>query len=516
MLGGRPRLSITPVRINGKDLTMLGFMVGRMRRGASVLGAAALMASLALPSAAAQQPPALPPDGVPVVTLGDSYASGEGAPAAGTQPWTIDVFGDSNADGCHRSILGGHAIFGQAVAAASGTQYVNAACSGATTISLGTGSKGEPSQLAALGPGTGLVTLSIGGNDAAFSTVAAACNTVVPVPGLPSCAAALAASAGALQALTTAGPGGVSPLQLLHSTVQAQAPNARVLITGYPLLFPTGAPSAACSAIAPEAQQVINQATVQLNAAIAASAQQVGATYVDLSGPFSGHSSCENDPASSWIRTITPSDPVASFHPNVAGQVAIAAALARAIVPVFADVVEGQDFYADIRWLAESGLSTGTAAGDDVYFYPASAMSRQAMAAFMYRYSGAVFTPAPNQQTFDDVGPDNPFYVAIEWMAAQGLATGYDGDLFGPARPVSRQAVGAFLHRLAGEPLAGGAVTFPDVPAGSEFADAITWLEATGVAEGYEDGTFGPALPISRQAMAAILHRFDALEAPSD
>ncbi|WP_298461907.1 amidase family protein [uncultured Cellulomonas sp.] len=179
--------------------------------------------------------------------------------------------------------------------------------------------------------------------------------------------------------------------------------------------------------------------------------------------------------------------------------------------PQFVDVVAGQDFYDDIRWLADSGLSTGTTVGDEVYFYPDRAMSRQAMAAFMYRYAGVVHTPAPGRQTFDDVAPGSPFFAAIEWMAAEGLATGYDGDLFGPARPVSRQAMAAFLYRLAGEPAVDGPAAFTDVPAGSPFVDAIAWLQDTGVAEGYPDGTFGPAVPISRQAMAAFLHRFDGL-----
>ena len=41
----------------------------------------ALVASLALPATAADAPPGIPPDGALVVTLGDSFASGEGAPA---------------------------------------------------------------------------------------------------------------------------------------------------------------------------------------------------------------------------------------------------------------------------------------------------------------------------------------------------------------------------------------------------------------------------------------------------
>ena len=51
--------------------------------------------------------------------------------------------------------------------------------------------------------------------------------------------------------------------------------------------------------------------------------------------------------------------------------------------------------------------------------------------------------------------------------------------------------------------------TFGDVSAANAFAEAIAWVEDAGIAEGYDDGTFGIARPITRQAMAAFLHRYD-------
>jgi lysophospholipase L1-like esterase len=247
----------------------------------------------------------------------------------------VDVFGDSGADGCHRSVLSGHATFGARAVrrhlgrGASG--YLSAACSGATTVTLVQGFEGERSQLAAIGPRTRTVTLSIGGNDVGFSSVATACNTVAPVPGAPSCATALAGSAAALQALTTAPAGGVTPLERLYRAVRAKAPHARLLVTGYPLLFPTTATtSPRCDVIQPAARQAVNAATLRLNAAVAAGAQGAGATYVDLVQPFAGHSSCEADPAASWINTIVAQDVVSSFHPNPAGQRAIGGALRAA------------------------------------------------------------------------------------------------------------------------------------------------------------------------------------------
>jgi hypothetical protein len=55
-------------------------------------------------------------------------------------------------------------------------------------------------------------------------------------------------------------------------------------------------------------------------------------------------------------------------------------------------------------------------------------------------------------------------------------------------------------------------VVFSDVPAGHPFAHDIYWLAETGVTTGYPDGTFRPDEPVTRQAMAAFLHRFHQLD----
>src|SRR5690606_11932994 len=124
--------------------------------------------------------------------------------------------------------------------------------------------------------------------------------------------------------------------------------------------------------------------------------------------------------------------------------------------PVFTDVVEGQPFYDEIRWMAESGLSTGTVIGGESFYFPSTAVTRQAMAAFVYRYAEADWEPEVGTQTFTDVGAEHPFFTEIEWMADQGLAGGYSDGTYGSNNPVSRQAMAVFLHRLAGEPAVTG------------------------------------------------------------
>ncbi len=49
--------------------------------------------------------------------------------------------------------------------------------------------------------------------------------------------------------------------------------------------------------------------------------------------------------------------------------------------------------------------------------------------------------------------------------------------------------------------------TFPDVPAGSEFYDAITYLADEGVVSGYADGRFGPSDMVTRQQFAKMIVR---------
>jgi hypothetical protein len=48
---------------------------------------------------------------------------------------------------------------------------------------------------------------------------------------------------------------------------------------------------------------------------------------------------------------------------------------------------------------------------------------------------------------------------------------------------------------------------FSDVPDSNAFHGDISWLASTGIAAGFPDGTFHPSDPVSRQALAAFLHR---------
>lgn len=129
----------------------------------------------------------------------------------------------------------------------------------------------------------------------------------------------------------------------------------------------------------------------------------------------------------------------------------------------------------------------------------------------------SVTTPAAaGTPGFVDVSGDHLFFGHITWMAEEGISTGYDDGTYRPAQPVTRSAMAAFLFRAAGspEPVPPDTPTFPDVGLEHPFFDEVEWLASEQITTGYEDGTFRPGAPTSRGAMAAYLFR--AAGSPDD
>ncbi|MCT9624945.1 S-layer homology domain-containing protein [Pseudarthrobacter equi] len=175
-------------------------------------------------------------------------------------------------------------------------------------------------------------------------------------------------------------------------------------------------------------------------------------------------------------------------------------------VKSFSDVATSNQFYKEISWLSNNQITTGYPDGT---FRPLAQINRDAMAAFLYRLSGSPAVPA-NAPTFSDVGPGNPFYNEIRWLASTGITTGYPDGTFRPLAPVNRDAMAAFLYRLSGKPaISATAPTFPDVAANNQFYNEIRWLASTGITTGYPDGTFKPVQEINRDAMGAFMYRYN-------
>ncbi|OWY60513.1 hypothetical protein B7486_68780, partial [cyanobacterium TDX16] len=118
----------------------------------------------------------------------------------------------------------------------------------------------------------------------------------------------------------------------------------------------------------------------------------------------------------------------------------------------FGDVAAGHPFFTEVEWMAAEGITTGTPAAPKPLYKPGAAVSRGAMSAFMFRLAEAPEVELPPSSTFADVGPSHPFFTEVEWMAAEGITTGTPGTpkpSYKPSQAVSRQAMSAFMFRLA-------------------------------------------------------------------
>lgn len=117
-------------------------------------------------------------------------------------------------------------------------------------------------------------------------------------------------------------------------------------------------------------------------------------------------------------------------------------------------------------------------------------------------------------QRFTDVLINSQFYRETEWLASQGITTGYPDGSYGAYLPVHRDAMAAFLYRLAGSPSWTAPTTSPfaDMAPTSTFYKEVTWLAAYGITTGWVDAngqrSFRPGDNINRDAMAAFLYRF--------
>lgn len=260
-----------------------------MRRSVrALLATLVLLAPLLAATSAAASPERTTYD-----VLGDSYGSGYGVP-----PYSPT---------CGRS----QSAYGVLVDGRARLRLDDfVACAGATTPSLVLGG-----QLAALDGETDLVLLSIGGNDTGWSQAVGACL-------LGSDTACTTASNAVRARIATTLPG---QLDTVYGKIAAAAPQARVIVTGYPRLFSPEAGAYLGASVAE--QQVLNEGADLLNAAIRAATERHGFDFVDVTTRFEGHGVNAAEP---WV--LGPTDPGA-FHPNLEGYEAYAAAVTSAIKP---------------------------------------------------------------------------------------------------------------------------------------------------------------------------------------
>lgn len=174
------------------------------------------------------------------------------------------------------------------------------------------------SQVGSLTSGTGIVTITVGGNDAGFSSVVTECAK----PSWSSDCAGRVATAQSFIRNTLPGR-----LNNVYSSIKSRSPSARVIVLGYPRLF-NGEDCNAGTWFSPDDMTRLNATADLLRDVTRGRAVAYGFTFKDAIPPFIGHAVC-GDPE--WLNGL--SNPTSeSYHPNRTGHASGYLPLVRAVV----------------------------------------------------------------------------------------------------------------------------------------------------------------------------------------
>ena len=260
---------------------------------------------------------------------GDSYSGGNGNSDYETGTDVGDVTLPSY-NLCHRSAHGYPQVIAREMGAA--VTLTNVACNGSMISDITASNHLFPSvppQIDAVTPDTDVVTITIGGNDVDFAKIMTLC---------------LLEKADGASCQSRFGPNLDDALSSIDSSyaraireIRRIAPDARIIVTGYPLFFSEDQ-SEECNVeagkfgLSPGDIGWVNSKIKELNTQISEAAYTTDSAYVSVTEAFEGHDICAPE-NKRWINGFGDGDIQGWLHPNLAGQEAYAEALKPFISP---------------------------------------------------------------------------------------------------------------------------------------------------------------------------------------
>lgn len=172
----------------------------------------------------------------------------------------------------------------------------------------------------------------------------------------------------------------------------------------------------------------------------------------------------------------------------------------------FSDVKSGNWFYDAVKYAYEQGLMTGTSA---TTFAPNGTMNRAMIVTVLYRLEKSPAVTGASK--FTDVPAGQWYSDAVAWAAANKIVNGYDETTFGPMNAVTREQMAAILFRyeqvkgLENVTLEENLNRFPDQNKISAYAiPALQWAVGQKIINGNADGTLDPTGTATRAQVAQI------------
>jgi len=248
---------------------------------------------------------------VDYVALGDSFTAAPGVP-------TTD-----GSDGCLRSSGNYPHLLATELPE---VRLTDVSCGGADTTSMTQPHKTfsgatRPPQFDALSADTDLVSLGIGGNDfGVFGSISLGCIQLAATDpeGAPCREAHRTASGNRFLRLAPRIRNNVADV---IAGIRERAPDARVIVVGYPRLLPASGSCPDRLALAEGDVGYVADVNRVLSDAVLAAADQEGVESIDLYTASRGHDVCSDEP---WVNGYPPAPGAALLHPFAAEQQAVA------------------------------------------------------------------------------------------------------------------------------------------------------------------------------------------------
>lgn len=181
---------------------------------------------------------------------------------------------------------------------------------------------------------------------------------------------------------------------------------------------------------------------------------------------------------------------------------------APAGAPAFSDVREGDWFYEAVRYVCERGIMNGSSAET---FAPYEKTTRAMVVTMLYRLDGE--PAASGGCPFGDVASGKYYWSAVVWAAENRIVSGLSSDRFGPDEAVTREQLAAILYRYAGYRGFGtwNSAELDKFADGGQVAayalTAMKWAAAEGLLTGVSATELQPRGFALRSQVAAILMR---------
>lgn len=175
----------------------------------------------------------------------------------------------------------------------------------------------------------------------------------------------------------------------------------------------------------------------------------------------------------------------------------------------FDDVKENIWFREAVQFVYANNLMNGA---KETKFEPYEDTTRGMIVTILWRLEGEPTATSP--AAFTDVADDKYYAKAVDWAVENGIVTGYDDEIFAPERNISRQEMAAILYRYADfkkydvtgrSEIAG----FADANEVQSYAEeAVKWSVNATLIKGRDNNKIAPVDSANRAEVATILMRF--------